>query len=102
MPPTTIYVDEARVARTAEPQVSVDWMNYGRQKGPPVRNPAFSLLECSVFPLAGRTLAEAHLEHAKESDHSIEGIVPLRESALNVLNEAIRKHDALGVSPAKE
>jgi len=52
--------------------------------------------------LAWLTLADAHLEHPEEADHSVEGIVPLRESALNVLGEAIRKRDALGGSPAEE
>src|SRR5271167_126896 len=52
--------------------------------------------------LARRTLAEAHLEHPEESDHGIEGIVPLREAALNVLSEAIRKHDFVAVSPTKK
>ncbi|MGO9273121.1 MAG: hypothetical protein ACLQOO_23280 [Terriglobia bacterium] len=39
---------------------------------------------------------------SEEADHSIEGIVPLREAALNILSEAIRKRDVLAVSPPKE
>ena len=68
----------------------------------PSQNPPFNLLDYGLVRPAGRTLVEAHLEHPEETDHSVEGIVPLRDSALNILSEAIREHDALGVSPPKE
>ena len=41
------------------------------------------------------------MEHPEEPDQSIEGIVPLRESPLNVLSEAIRKRDAPGRRPTE-
>jgi hypothetical protein len=35
-----------------------------------------------VWP-AGLALAEAHLEHPKETDYRIKCVVPMREAALN-------------------
>ena len=66
------------------------------------QNPPFNIPDYFVVWLAGRTLFEAHLKHPKQPDHSIEGIVPLREATLNVLTEAIRKHDVVVVSPTKK
>ena len=66
------------------------------------KNPPFNLPDYSFARLAGLTLAEAHLEHPKEADHSIEGIVPMRKAAPNFLPQATLKRDALGTSPAKE
>jgi len=43
--------------------------------GLPAQNPPFNLLDYSVVRLAGRTLANAHLKHPKEADHSIEGVI---------------------------
>ncbi len=68
--------------------------------GLPAKNPPFNLPDFPVVRLAGLTLAEAHLEHPKEADHSNEGVVPLRKAALNFLPEAVLKRDALGMSPA--
>jgi hypothetical protein len=68
----------------------------------PAQHPAFNIPDYPLIWLPGRTLAEAHLEHPKEADHCIEGIVPLREAALNFLPEAVIKRDAPCLSPAKE
>ncbi len=70
--------------------------------GLPAQNPAFNLPDFPLVRLAGRTLAKAHLEHPEEADHSIEGVVPVREAAPNFIPEAVLKRDALVISPAKK
>jgi hypothetical protein len=57
--------------------------------GLPAQNPPFNLPDCSVVRPTGLTLAEAHLEHPKEADQSIQGVVPQRKAALNFLTEAV-------------
>jgi hypothetical protein len=49
--------------------------------GLPAKNPPFNLPDYSVARPAGRTLAEAHLEHPEEPDGCIKGVVPVREAA---------------------
>jgi hypothetical protein len=42
------------------------------------------------------------MEHPKEADDRIKGVVPMRKAALNFVPEAVIKRDALGTGPAKE
>jgi hypothetical protein len=48
--------------------------------------------------LARPTITKAQMDRPKQADHSIEGIIPLLESAVNVSNEAILTLDAMLVS----
>ena len=68
----------------------------------PTQNPAFNLLKHRFIWLAGRTLADAHLEHSKKADDCIEGVIPFGKSVTYIFPEAFLKLDAVGISPAKQ
>jgi hypothetical protein len=68
----------------------------------PAQNPPFNLPDYTLVRLAGLTPAQAHLEHTEEADHSIEGIVPMREAALDFVPEAIVEFDSAGIRPLEQ
>ncbi|MGO8735642.1 MAG: hypothetical protein ACLQVM_22920, partial [Terriglobia bacterium] len=50
---------------------------------------------------AGLTLVNAPMEHPKEADDRIKGIITSREDVLNSLPESVLKRGALGISLAE-
>jgi len=66
-------------------------------------NPAFDITDYRLVRFAGRTLAEAHLKHAEESDHRIEGIIfSLREAPLiSLMRSFTTVRQALGMPPSQ-